>query len=199
MRRLLCLSLFLIPLSVQAADPTGVRPDAQASDDNPLAPPTKLTNHYFRFQPPATLEQWQARRQAVREQILVATGLWPMPEKMPVTPVIHGKIDRDEYTIEKVFFASTPGHYVSGNLYRPKGKSGHMPGVLFAHGHWADGRLHDAGEKRAQQDVEQKAEGTIESARYPLQALPAMLARMGCVVFVYDMVGVGDSKSIPHA
>ena len=26
-----------------------------------------------------------------------------------------------------------------------------------------------------------------------------MLARMGCVVFHYDMVGVADSKAIPHA
>ena len=42
-----------------------------------------------------------------------------MPEKTPLTPVIHGKIERDGYTIEKVFFASAPGHYVSGNLYRP--------------------------------------------------------------------------------
>ena len=51
----------------------------------------------------------QVRRQQIREQVLVADGLWPLPEKTPLNAVIHGKIDRDDYTIEKVFFASYPG------------------------------------------------------------------------------------------
>src|SRR6202035_4602121 len=101
----------------------------------------------------------------LREQLQVALGLWPMPEKTPLSPVIHGKIERDGYTIEKVFFASMPGHYVTGNLYRPKRKEGKLPGVLCAHGHWENGRLHDAGEKKAKADVEGKGEGTLESAR----------------------------------
>ena len=58
--------------------------------------------------------------QQLREQLLVANGLWPMPEKTPLNAVVHGKIERDGYTIEKVYFASMPGHYVTGNLYRPK-------------------------------------------------------------------------------
>src|SRR4051812_36002879 len=65
---------------------------------------------------------WERRAASLRTQILVAEGLWPMPEKTPLDPVIHGAIDRGDYTVEKVFFASLPGHYVSGNLYRPKGK-----------------------------------------------------------------------------
>ena len=50
-----------------------------------------------------------------------------MPEKTPLNAVIHGKIERDGYTVEKVFFASHPGHYVTGNLYRPTGKTGKLP------------------------------------------------------------------------
>src|SRR6185369_3004336 len=144
---------------------------------------------YFPWTPPATKEAWDQRGQRVREQVLVANGLWPMPVKTPINAVIHGKIDRDDYTIEKVFFASTPGHYVTGNLYRPKGKTGKLPAVLFAHGHWANGRFHEESEKTAQNDVKSGAEKTIESARYFMQAPSAQLARMGCVVFAYDMVG----------
>src|SRR5947209_2679691 len=58
----------------------------------------KTLNDYFPFAPPATKEAWEARKKELREQLLVALGLWPMPEKTPLSPVIHGKIDRDDYT-----------------------------------------------------------------------------------------------------
>src|SRR5947209_3177403 len=189
-----------VALSVHAADAdaTRVLPDGQKPQDARVGKVRTLNDKDFLFTPPATLKEWDARRQALREQVLVAEGLWPMPEKTPLNAVIHGKIDRDEYTIEKVFFESMPGHYVSGNLYRPKGKTGKLPGVLFPHGHWQDARFYDAGEKTAQDLIKGGGEKTEAGARYPLQALPATLARMGCVVFHYDMVGHSDSKMIPH-
>jgi dienelactone hydrolase len=137
----------------------------------------------------------------VREQVLVANGLWPMPEKTPLQAVIHGKIDRDEYTVEKVYVASYHGHYVCGNLYRPKGKTGERPAVLSPHGHWPKGRFTDEaarGEKYIQNQIDQGAERTRDGARFPLQARCAQLARMGCVVFHYDMVGYADSQQITH-
>ena len=128
-----------------------------------------------------------------------------MPQRGPVDAVIHGKIERNEYTIEKVFFASYPGHYVSGNLYRPKGKTGKLPAVLSPHGHWRHGRFTDEltdrgkqGESYIQDQIKQGAEQTAEGARYPLQARCAQLARMGCIVFHYDMVGYADSTQIGH-
>ncbi len=142
--------------------------------------------------------EWERRAAALREQVLVAEGLWPMPERGPLEPVIHGTIDRDEYTIEKVYFRSMPGHYVSGNLYRPKGKPGRLPAVLCPHGHWTNGRLIWNTDAVCKKQMESGAESTIEGARSPLQARCAMLARMGCVVFFYDMVGYADSTEIEH-
>jgi hypothetical protein len=158
-------------------------------------------NGYFPWTPPTRKEEWARRRQQVREQVLVANGLWPMPPKPPLKPVIHGKIQREGYTIEKVFFASHPGHYVTGNLYRPTGilpPGGKYAAILSPHGHWSNGRFYDAGEQAAKAQIKQGAEKTMEGARYPLQARCAQLARMGCIVFHYDMVGYADSKQIGH-
>lgn len=141
---------------------------------------------------------WERRADFLRHQVLVALGLWPMPPKTPLNPVIHSKIDRDGYTIEKVFFASMPGHYVSGNLYRPKGRGGKLPGMLCPYGHWPNGRFIWNSEEKIDQEMESGAEQTPEGARTPLQARCAMLARMGCVVFQYDMVGYGDSRKLTH-
>jgi dienelactone hydrolase len=190
-----------LAFGAEDTDPTRVFPDGKKSPDVRLGPPKTLDDN-FPFVVPKTKQEWEVRRKQLREQLLVATGLWPMPEKTPLNAVVHGKIDRDEYTIEKVYFASMPGHYVSGNLYRPKAKPGNkpekQPGVLFAHGHWVNGRLHDAGEKAARASVDGGGEPDMDRGRFFMQALPATLAKLGFVVFQYDMVGVGDSTAIPH-
>jgi dienelactone hydrolase len=180
------------------ADPTRVFTGDKKPTDVRLGPP-KTLNGYFPFRVPKTKEEWEARRKQVREQVLVANGLWPLPEKAPLNAVVHGKTERDGYTIEKVYFASTPGHYVCGNLYRPaKPDAAKLPGVLFAHGHWANGRFHDAGEKAAEASVKSGGEADRDRGRFFMQAIPVTLARLGFVVFQYDMVGYADSTAIPH-
>lgn len=185
-------------LAVAAAVASAGGDEKAPKKDARLGPPRHYDLKYFPWTPPTTKAAWEAERQRVREKILVATGLWPLPEKTPLNAVVHGKIERDGYTIEKVFFASYPGHYVSGNLYRPTGKTGKLPAVLSPHGHWANGRMYEANDKQAAADVKSGAEKTVEGAKYPLQARCAQLARLGCVVFHYDMVGVADSQQIGH-
>jgi dienelactone hydrolase len=200
MRTPLCLAALLLALPLVAAepDPARVFPPGESCPDARLRKPKDL-NDYFPFTPPASKEGWNDRAKRVREQALVATGLWPLPEKTPLNPTVHGKIERDGYTVEKVFFASMPGHYVTGNLYRPTAKDGgKRPGVLCPHGHWQNGRFYEANENEVKAQLKQKAEQTPEGARYPLQARCAQLARMGFVVFHYDMVGVADSTAIGH-
>ena len=64
----------------------------------------------------------------LRRQIEVSAGLWPPVEKSPLKARIFGKVSKGDYSIEKVFFESYPGFYVTGNLYRPVGKEGPLPG-----------------------------------------------------------------------
>ncbi len=206
MKRAVLLLLLAWPLVARAGDtssPTRLFSDGKKPADRRLSVVRTLNDKDFFLRPPGNLAAWNARRQAVREQILVATGLWPLPPRTPLKPVIHGRIDRDGYSVEKVYFASLPGHYVTGNLYRPrtpdgKLRPGKLPAVLCPHGHWRNGRFYDAGEVAARAQVAKKAEKTIEGGRYPLQARCAQLARMGCVVFHYDMVGYADSTTIGH-
>ncbi len=124
-------------------------------------------------------EEWRARAKFLRQQILVSSGLWPMPEKTPLNPQVFGRIEREGYSIEKVFFESYPGFYVTGNLYRPRNKTGPYPGVLSPHWHWDYGRL------------ENSALGSI-----PARCIS--MARQGYVVFTYDMVGYNDSRQVDH-
>jgi len=169
---------------------------AQEKDKRLTTPPKHYNLKYHPWDPPATKEAWEARKPILKEQLLVSQGLWPTPEKVPLNAVIHGKIERDGYTVEKVYFVSHPGHYVTGNLYHPTGKQGKRPAVMYAHGHWQDARLSTA--KSWENDKKTGAEATEESSKYFHQAGCAMLARLGCVVFHYDMVGNSDSKQIVH-
>lgn len=193
----LCVGLILFGMgisSIAAESPQASTPLA----DSRLKPQRTLRDKFHPWTPPATKAEWEAEAARIREQLLVSNGLWPMPEKTPFTPVISGKIDRGDYTIEKVYFASRPGHYVTGNLYRPKKIEGKIPGILCPHGHWPDGRYYDAGDKGAAAELASGAEDFASGAHSPLQARFAQLARMGCTVFHYDMVGYADSRSINH-
>ncbi|MBN2291702.1 MAG: acetylxylan esterase, partial [Pirellulales bacterium] len=150
------------------------------------------------FAVPATPDAWSKRAAELRRQLQVAEGLWPMPTKTPSNAVVHGPVDRKEYTVEKVFFESFPGHFVTGNLYRPKGREGKLPAVLCPHGHWADGRFYDRGAKEVRWDLFNGAERFEMAGRFPLQSRCVQLARMGCVVFHYDMIGYADSIQLAH-
>ena len=165
------------------------------AEDIRLQPPKDL-NGYFPFNPPSSLSEWDARKEQVRRQILVAEGLWPMPTKTPLNAVIHGKIDREGYTIEKVYFESAPGFFVTGNLYRPKNVKGKVPGVMFAHGHWQDARLSLGDPDKVRQEIAAGGERFERGGRSIFQSLCVQLARMGCVVWQWDMLSDSDSIQI---
>lgn len=191
-------AVFLVAGDVAAlAAGSRVLPDGELPMDSRLGP-LKDLNGYFPFEPSKSRENWEPRAERLRRRVLVATGLWPMPAKTPANAVIHGRIDRGDYTVEKVYFESCPGHFVTGNLYRPVGRTGKLPGVLCPHGHWSNGRFHEAGDDEVRESIVNGAERFLIGGKSPLQSRCVQLARMGCVVFHYDMLGYADSVQIEH-
>ena len=124
----------------------------------------------------SSLESWEKRADVIRKGILDGLKFNQMPKvsnefNLIVTHTFTG----DGYVVENVAFESFPGFYVTGNIYKPLNPGAKNAAILSPHGHWKNRRL--------------MAE---------VQARCAVLARMGAIVFVYDMVGYADSKQVSH-
>jgi uncharacterized protein len=133
----------------------------------------KFANSY------STLEEWKKRAENIRQGILRGAELLNPPEKNPLNPIIHSKKELNGYTVENVAFESLPGFFVTGNLYKPIGE-GPFAGILCPHGHWD--KPEDLGRFRAD-----------------MQYRCATFARMGAVVFAYDMIGwTEDANQCKH-
>jgi hypothetical protein len=191
----LCLALSIAALADVIADAPRALPEGKLPNDVRLEP-LKDLDGYFPFAPPASKAAWETRAERVRRQILVSQGLWPMPTRTPLNPVIHGKIDRDGYTVEKVYFESAPGFFVTGNLYRPTNVTGKAPAVLFAHGHWTDARLSESTDAELRRELADGEERFEQGGHSRFQSMCVQLARMGCVVWQWDMLGNSDSQQL---
>lgn len=189
----------LLGLSLQtfAAEIPRVLPPGELPKDARLAP-LKDLDGYFPFTPPATREVWEKRAGEVRMQLRVAVGLYPEPTRTPLNAVVHGRIEQADYTVEKVFFESMPGFFVTGTLFRPKTPGPH-PASLVAHGHWRNARFTIRGDEEMKKELASGGEVLPESGRSIFQSIGVQLARMGIVAFVYDMLGDSDSQQISHA
>ena len=154
----------------------------------------KDLNGYFPFPAPKSVQEWEPRRDFVRRQLVVSQGLWPMPTKTPLNAVIHGKIDQGDYTVEKVYFESAPGFFVTGNLYRPKNVTGKVPAVIFPHGHWTDARFLIQPDKFVREEIATGQERFEQGGHSRFQSMCVQLARMGCIAWQIDALSDSDSK-----
>jgi dienelactone hydrolase len=156
-------------------------------------PPRDLDAHHCMLAPP-TLEAWKTRAAELRRRVLVSAGLWPMPRKTPLNPMVTGRTEYEDFIVENVAIETLPGFWLCGNLYLPKGQRGPFPAIVNPHGHWGKGRL------EIQEDVAKAPPppGKMGEGRANLPAIGVDLARAGFVVFAYDMVGYNDTNQVSH-
>lgn len=113
---------------------------------------------------------WDKRKAELRQCMLEALRLSPLPAKPDSKPIVTAKRKMDGYTVENVAIETLPGLFVCGSLYRPLKQKGKSPVILNPNGHFGDGRY------RADQ-----------------QYRCATLARMGAITFSYDLFAWGES------
>ncbi len=128
-----------------------------------------------------TEAMWRAHADSIRLHLRKGMELDVFPERAPLNPRFRNKKILNGYTVESVVFESLPGFFVTGNLYKPSGPRAEksLAVILAPHGHFP--KVDDYG--RFMKDIQYGA---------------ATMAKMGAVVFAYDMVGWGESVQLPH-
>lgn len=120
-------------------------------------------------------QEWDKRAQLIKMHILKGVGLEKYPKKCPLNARIGAKRVYDGYQIQNVAIESLPGVFVTGSLYTPTQAKGKLPGIISPHGHWSK-------------------PGDVGRYRPDAQKRFAAFARMGAMVFAYDMVGYGQME-----
>src|SRR6266487_253223 len=135
-------STLLVASGLFAAQPTNANPAGQSRIQDFLKQEAVRLDAKF-LNGITNRQQWEARRPELRQQYLEMLGLWPLPERTPLQPVITGTLEREEgFRVEKLHFQSRSHLYVTGNLYLPKdAKAGaKLPAVLYVCSHSGRGR-----------------------------------------------------------
>jgi cephalosporin-C deacetylase-like acetyl esterase len=120
-----------------------------------------------------TPEQIADYQRTLREKFVEAIG--GFPERTPLNAKVTGRVERDNFTVERVLFESEPGFYVTGALFLPDPQKfpPPWPGVVVVCGHRKDGKAYD-----------------------PYQRGPARLALHAIAGFIIDPVCQGERSQL---
>src|SRR5258706_10761538 len=96
-----------------------------AAPKAPPSPADQILARYFEAETSALearclakIDDWAAKRLEYRRQLAEMLGLASMPPRTDLKAVVTGKIERENFVVEKLHFQSLPGLYVTANLYR---------------------------------------------------------------------------------
>lgn len=164
---------------------------AAPAPQRPPGPGDRMWADYFRAETATlaargladvqTLADWQARAPEYRRQLQDMLGLLPWPERTDLKPVITGRLEREEFVVEKLHFQSLPGLYVTANLYLPKGLTRPAPAILYVCGH---GRVF--------------TNGVSCGNKTAYQHHGAWFARHGYVCLLIDTIQLGEIEGEHH-
>ena len=131
-----------------------------------------------------TKEEWEKQRPELRRQFFEMMGLWPLPPRTALKPVVTGTIEGEGFTVEKLHFQSVPGLYVTANLYLPRTAgvaNRKLPTVLYVCGH---GNVVEG--------------GVSYGSKVYYQYHPAWFAAHGYACLVLDTLQLGEIPGLHH-
>jgi dienelactone hydrolase len=127
-------------------------------------------------------QSWSEDQSRLREQLVEMLGLPPLEKRgSDLQSAITGTLGFEDIVVEKLYFQSLPGLYVTANLYRPKSVEGRVPAVLYVCGH---GRVNQ--------------NGVSLGNKTHYQHHPAWFARHGYVCMAIDTIQLGEIEGIHH-
>jgi dienelactone hydrolase len=124
-----------------------------------------------------TVQLWESRKVELRKCFLEQLKLSPLPRKSDLNPIVTPARKYDGYTVQNIAIETIPGVYLCGSLYKPSKGRGPFPVVLCPYGHFSNPDTNLYGRYRPD-----------------MQLRCATLARMGAVVFNYDLFAWGESR-----
>jgi dienelactone hydrolase len=128
-----------------------------------------------------TRADWEKQRPELRRQFLDMMGLWPLPPRGDLKATVTGKVETEHFTVEKLHFQSSPGLYVTANLYLPRQRKGPAPAILYVCGH-----------------ASTVVDGVWYGCKVNYQHHPAWFAEHGYVCLILDTLQLGELNGIHH-
>ena len=126
-------------------------------------------------------KEFRQKQDTARKELYEMLGLSPLPTRTPLNVVQTGVIEHDSFIVEKIYFESIPGLYVTANLYRPKIIKSRLPAILYVCGH--------ASVKVGNYNFGSKAH---------YQHHPAWYAKNGYICIIVDTLQLGEIEGIHH-